>query len=147
MESSIFRTSLESEHFRLTQMHSTDFDALYAVAKDPAIWAQHPESIRWQEAMFRRFFAARLANPEGCFVITDKDTEQVIGSTRSITASVPSGWGTPFWLGLIGVGERIRKLSKANWHFCSIMSLLCILRLGKTIFVLKKRSRSLGLKK
>ena len=82
MESSIFRTSLESEHFRLTQMHSTDFDALYAVAKDPAIWAQHPESNRWQEAMFRRFFAAGLANPEGCFVITDKDTEQVIGSTR-----------------------------------------------------------------
>ena len=37
MESSIFRASLESEHFRLTQMHSTDFDALYAVAKDPAI--------------------------------------------------------------------------------------------------------------
>ena len=82
MESSIFRASLESEHFRLTQMHSTDFDALYAVAKDPAIWAQHPESNRWQEAMFRRFFAAGLANPEGCFVITDKDTEQVIGSTR-----------------------------------------------------------------
>ncbi len=82
MESSIFRTSLNSEHFRLTQMHSTDFDALYAVAKDPAIWAQHPESNRWQEVMFRRFFAAGLANPEGCFVITDKDTEQVIGSTR-----------------------------------------------------------------
>ena len=67
MESSIFRTSLESEHFRLTQMHSTDFDALYAVAKDPAIWAQHPESNRWQEAIFRRFFVAGLANPEGCF--------------------------------------------------------------------------------
>ena len=82
MESSIFRTSLNSEYFRLTQMHSTDFDALYAVAKDPAIWAQHPESNRWQEAIFRRFFVAGLANPEGCFLITDKDTEQAVGSTR-----------------------------------------------------------------
>ena len=82
MESSIFRTSLNSEHFRLTQMRSTDFDALYAVAKDPAIWAQHPESNRWQEAIFRRFFVAGLANPEGCFLITDKDTEQAVGSTR-----------------------------------------------------------------
>ena len=150
MESSIFRASLESEHFRLTQMHSTDFDALYAVAKDPAIWAQHPESNRWQEAMFRRFFAAGLANPERCFVITDKDTEQVIGSTRfyRFDHREPSVWlGYTFWHDHIGVGERIRKLSKANWHFCSVMSLLCILRLGKTIFVLKKRSRSLGLKK
>ena len=81
MESSIFRTALNSKHFRLTQMRSTYFDALYAVAKDPAIWAQYPESNRWLEAIFRRFFVAGLANPEGCFLITDKDTEQAVGST------------------------------------------------------------------
>ncbi len=117
MESSIFWTSLNSEHYRLTQMLSTDFDALYAVAKDPAIWAQHPESNRWQEAMFRRFFAAGLANPEGFFLsLTRVPNRQsdLPDFTGSITVSAPYGWGTPFWHGLIGVGERMRRLSKPN---------------------------------
>jgi RimJ/RimL family protein N-acetyltransferase len=128
MESSIFRTSLNSEHFRLTQMHSTDFDALYAVAKDPAIWAQHPESNRWQEAIFRRFFVAGLANPEGCFLITDKDTEQAVGSTRfyGFDHRERSIWlGYTFFLGLIGVGERIRKLSKPNPTSIFVRSCRC----------------------
>ena len=75
-------------------MHHTDFDAVYAVAKNPATWAQHPESNRWHEAMFRRFFAAGLANPEGCFLISDRGTEQVVGSSRfyRFDRSEPSVW-------------------------------------------------------
>lgn len=150
MASSIFRTSLNSEHFRLTQMHSTDFDALYAVAKDPAISAQHPESNRWQEVMLRRFFAAGLANPEGCFLITDKGTEQAVGSTRFYRFDQRE---RSIWLGYTFVarscwgGGANAEIEQTQLAFLFDHVAAVYFEIEKTIFVLKKRSRSLGLKK
>lgn len=58
-----------------------DFDALFAVARDPLIWEVHPAHDRWQETVFRRFFADGLASG-GMLVAIDRATGEVIGSSR-----------------------------------------------------------------
>ena len=58
--------------------------------------------------MFRWFFAAGLANPEGVFVITDKDTEQVIDQLDVIDSIIasPCVAGVYLWYDHIGVGSE-----------------------------------------
>lgn len=58
-----------------------DWDALYAAASDPLIWAQHPEPDRHERAVFRRYFDGALASG-GAFAIVDRATGRVIGSSR-----------------------------------------------------------------
>ncbi len=59
----------------------TDWDALYAVASDPAIWAQHPAHDRWQEPVFRGFFRQAL-DSGGALVAIDPARGEIIGSSR-----------------------------------------------------------------
>jgi N-acetyltransferase len=72
---------LAGELVRIRPLRSDDWDALYAVASDPLIWALHPAKDRWQEGNFRQFFAEALACGGG-LVIEDKATGAVIGSSR-----------------------------------------------------------------
>lgn len=72
---------LEGEHVRLSPLRESDWDALFAVASDPLIWEQHPAHDRWQEPVFRAFFADALAN-KGALVALDAVTGAVIGSSR-----------------------------------------------------------------
>ncbi|MHC5114008.1 MAG: GNAT family N-acetyltransferase [Planctomycetota bacterium] len=57
------------------------FDDLYAVARDPLIWEQHPESTRHEEAVFRGFFRGALESG-GAFVVVDAGSQRIIGSSR-----------------------------------------------------------------
>jgi RimJ/RimL family protein N-acetyltransferase len=73
-----------------------DFDALFAVASDPLIWEVHPAHDRWQEPVFRRFFADGLASG-GMLVAIDRASGAVIGSSRydfgrAEPAEVEIGW-------------------------------------------------------
>jgi RimJ/RimL family protein N-acetyltransferase len=72
---------LEDEHVRLRPLRAEDWDALFAVASDPLIWAQHPAHDRWQESVFRAFFDDALAN-RGALLVHDARSGAVIGSSR-----------------------------------------------------------------
>ncbi|MFL0671303.1 MAG: GNAT family N-acetyltransferase [Erythrobacter sp.] len=72
---------LEGERLILRPLRREDWDALYAVASDPLIWEQHPAHDRWQEPVFRAFFADALAN-KGALAIIDRQSGAVIGSSR-----------------------------------------------------------------
>ena len=65
----------------LRPLSAEDFRDLYAVASDPLIWEQHPESDRYKEDVFRVFFREAL-ECGGAFVVIDAKTQQIIGSTR-----------------------------------------------------------------
>lgn len=65
----------------LRPMREDDFAALFAVASDPLIWEQHPARDRYQEPVFREFFAAAMASA-GALVVHDTPTQAVIGSSR-----------------------------------------------------------------
>jgi RimJ/RimL family protein N-acetyltransferase len=58
-----------------------DWEGLFAVASDPLIWEQHPESDRYKEEVFKIFFEGALESG-GAFVVIDTKTQQIIGSTR-----------------------------------------------------------------
>ena len=72
---------LQGQLLELRPLVSADWDELFAVASDPLIWEQHPEQDRYKEDVFRAYFKGALESG-GAFVIIDRQTQQVIGSTR-----------------------------------------------------------------
>ena len=77
----MWQPTLQSSRVSLRPLRGDDFDVLYAVASDPLIWEQHPESTRWQREVFTRFFDGAMASG-GALLITDARTGQVVGSSR-----------------------------------------------------------------
>lgn len=80
----------------LRPLQPGDWDALYAVASDPAIWSLHPASDRWREPVFRDFFQQAL-DSGGALVAIDPATGLVIGSsrfdlTRARVGEMEIGW-------------------------------------------------------
>ena len=72
---------LEGERLILRPLTSADWDALWAVASDPELWAGHPSHDRWQEPVFREFFEDALAKG-GALAIVDRPSGRIIGSSR-----------------------------------------------------------------
>ena len=95
---------LEAERLLLRPLVPEDWDALFAVASDPEVWAIHPQHDRWQEPVFRRFFADALARG-GALVVIDKASGTLIGSSQYKQPSggtVEIGWtflATSHWGG------------------------------------------------
>jgi len=72
---------LKGELIELRPLTLEDWDDLFAVASDPLIWEQHPESDRYKEDVFRICLSEALESG-GAFVIIDRENPQIIGSTR-----------------------------------------------------------------
>ncbi|MDE8653141.1 GNAT family N-acetyltransferase [Novosphingobium album (ex Liu et al. 2023)] len=75
------QATLEGERLLLRPLRHDDWDALFAVASDPEIWARHPSHDRWQEPVFRVFFAEAMAGGSA-YAVIDKASGAVIGSSR-----------------------------------------------------------------
>ena len=72
---------LVGERLELRPLRPDDWDALFAVASDPLIWAVHPARDRYTEPVFREFFREALESG-GALVAIDRATGQIIGSSR-----------------------------------------------------------------
>ena len=72
---------LTGERLLLRPTVAVDWDALYAVASDPEIWAIHPANDRWQEPVFRAYFEAGLASG-GNLTVIDRASGSAVGSSR-----------------------------------------------------------------
>ena len=62
----------------LRPLSAADFDPLYAVAADPAVWEQHPSKDRTEEPAFTRWFDDAFACG-GALVAVDRATGEVFG--------------------------------------------------------------------
>lgn len=88
---------LEGERLLLRPLRADDWDALYAVASDPQIWALHPAHDRWREPVFREYFEDALAKG-GALAVLDKASGRIAGSSRfqaydpAEGGSVEIGW-------------------------------------------------------
>ena len=88
---------LEGERLLLRPLAPDDWDALFAVASDRKIWEIHPQPNRWQEPVFRQFFADAL-DRGGALVVVDRKTGDMIGSSQfkvdeqAEGGSVEIGW-------------------------------------------------------
>lgn len=98
--------NLVGDLLELRPLRPADWDALFAAAADPLIWEQHPARDRYTEPVFRRFFQEAL-DSRGAFVIIDRLTKQIIGSSRYFgydrdKSEVEIGWTfltRPYWGG------------------------------------------------
>jgi N-acetyltransferase len=72
---------LKGELIELRPLAPEHWDDLFAVASDPLIWEQHPESDRYKEDVFKVFFREAL-ECGGAFVVIDSKSQRIIGSTR-----------------------------------------------------------------
>ena len=110
--------TLEGQTLLLRPLREDDWDALYAVASDPKVWELHPANDRWQEPVFRAYFAEALAQG-GALAVIDKSTGAIIGSSRMQAydpahgGSVEIGWtflGRDHWGFGGGKTSRPRRL-------------------------------------
>ncbi|SHH08466.1 GNAT family N-acetyltransferase [Flavobacterium defluvii] len=72
---------LEDEITKLVPLKESDFEELYKVASDPLIWEQHPIKDRYKRDVFQSFFETAI-NSKGSFLILDKKTNEIMGTTR-----------------------------------------------------------------
>ena len=72
---------LEGQLLKLRPLKAEDFNALYQVASDPLIWAQHPVRNRYERPVFEQFFDEALTSG-GALVAIGKDHNAIIGSSR-----------------------------------------------------------------
>jgi RimJ/RimL family protein N-acetyltransferase len=97
---------LTGELLELRPLGAEDWDALFAVASDPLIWAGHPARDRYTEPVFREFFREALES-RGALVASDRATGQIIGSSRYVWHGPPRdeleiGWtflASAYWGG------------------------------------------------
>jgi N-acetyltransferase len=71
---------VKNEWVELTPLTETDFEQLYAVAKDPLVWEQHPNPDRYKWDVFQTYFQGAIESA-GAFLIKDS-TGNAIGCTR-----------------------------------------------------------------
>ena len=72
---------LKGELIELRPLRREDWNDLFAVASDPLIWEQHPESDRYKEDVFKTYFEGALESG-GAFAVIDATNQCIIGSTR-----------------------------------------------------------------
>ena len=72
---------LRGNLIELRPLTPEDFDRLFAAARDPLIWEQHPESDRYKRQVFQRYFDGAIES-KGGFAIIDRNSGRIIGSSR-----------------------------------------------------------------
>ena len=95
---------LENDSLQLLPLAESDFERLFNEASDPEVWAMHPNKERYKRDVFQNFFKGALQS-KGAFLIIDKETTAVLGSTRFYDydendESILIGYtfyGTKFW--------------------------------------------------
>lgn len=91
-----------------------DFEALYAVARDPLVWAQHPASNRHLRCVFEHFFDDAIDSGGALAIVAGED--EVIGSSRfhaydEQLSEVEIGWtflARSYWGG--GANREVKQL-------------------------------------
>ena len=66
---------------KLIPLQADHWSSLMQAASDPLIWQLHPEPLRYLPEVFQSVFAGGLKSG-GAFLICDKLTDEVLGTTR-----------------------------------------------------------------
>jgi len=72
---------LIGDTLKLIPLQAEHWSSLMQAASDPLIWVLHPEPMRYLPEVFQTVFASGLSSG-GAFLICDKLTDEVLGTTR-----------------------------------------------------------------
>ena len=124
--------TLTGTRLELRPLRPEDFDDLYAAAADPGIWEQHPVRDRYKEEVFRdEYFRGALASG-GAFVVIDRATGRVIGSSRyygfdEARSEIEIGWtflARAYWGGIYNREMKELMLRHAFQYVSSVVFLV-----------------------
>jgi RimJ/RimL family protein N-acetyltransferase len=115
--------TLKGELLLLRPLRHEDYHDLYAVASDPLVWEQHPNSDRYKEDVFKEFFRVAMESG-GAFATIDTKNGRVIGSSRFFgynkeKSEVEIGWSflaRAYWGGAYN-GEMKRLMLRHAFQF------------------------------
>lgn len=107
----------------LRPLRHEDFEALYAVARDPLIWEQHPANDRWKRDVFEKFFREGMESG-GALIVLDRKDGRVLGSSRydgydAAQSEIEIGWtflARSHWGGVYN-GEVKRLMLQHAFNF------------------------------
>ena len=74
--------TLDGSLILLRPLALADHEALFKVASDPLIWAQHPSKQRYQRAVFDEQILKPAMEGQNTLVALDKQTHHIIGASR-----------------------------------------------------------------
>ena len=140
---------LQNNLIQLQPLQKSDFNKLYAVASDPAIWSQHPQKDRYKREVFQTFFDSALESG-GAFIVLDAQTGAIIGSSRyydsnPTTKTIAIGYtflATAYWGGTYNKALKRLMLQHA-FTFAEAV----IFHVGITNFRSQKAVEKLGARK
>ncbi len=118
---------LENDKVLMRLFTADDFEPLHQVASDPQIWEQHKQQDRYKKEVFRSYFDPGLADGMA-FVIIDKTTNQIIGSSRferikGVENAIEIGWtflARTYWGGEYNRSFKTLMLDHAFQHFDAV---------------------------
>lgn len=128
-----FQPTLIGEAVILRPTARSDWTEMFSVASDPLIWALHPAHDRWQEDVFRQYFADAL-DSGGALTIRDKANGAIIGASRystrwAGTGEVEIGWtflSRDYWGGATNGQVKSLMIAHAHRWFAT-----CLFMVGK----------------
>jgi RimJ/RimL family protein N-acetyltransferase len=128
--------SLIGEKVALRPLLESDFAELFYAASDPLIWQLHPQSDRYKQDVFEKFFAEAIAS-KGALAINDLKSGRMIGTSRYydysvMTSSVVSGYTfltREFW-----GGDYNRDLKKLMVNYALDFVMTTYFHVGVTNF-------------
>lgn len=120
--------TLENDLVVVRPLKPQDFEELYQVARDPKIWELHQNTDRWELSVFKDFFKNAL-DSKGAFIIVDKATKEMIGSSRYKRAdnseeAIEIGWtflSREYWGGIYNKSFKSLMITYAFDHFDYIL--------------------------
>jgi RimJ/RimL family protein N-acetyltransferase len=137
---------LEDNILKIVPLVESDFDRLFEIAADPLIWEQHPTKDRYKKEVFQLYFDGAI-NGKTAFLIIDKSTDKIIGSTRYYdykqeSSSIAIGYtflSRQYWGGLYNKSSKMllidyafQFVDKIYFHIgaTNIRSQLAIIKIG-----------------
>ena len=138
---------LEGKRLFLRPLEAGDWDALFAVAADPQVWAVHPMHDRWQKPVFRAFFDDALANG-GALAVIEAATGEIVGSSRfqnhdpADGGSVEIGW-TFLARRLWGSGANAEMKRLMLNHALAVVERV-VFRVGETNVISRRAMENIG---
>ncbi len=115
-----YQPILKGQLIELRPICAQDNDGLYAVAADPLIWQQHPNTDRHEEAVFQSLFKESLESG-GALIAIDITSQRIIGSSRyhgysEAKSEVEIGWtflARSYWGGVYNAEMKRLMLTHA----------------------------------
>src|ERR1035441_9019743 len=79
--------TLQNSLLKLVPLQDQDFEALYQVASDPLLWAQHPSKDRYQRPVFEIFFREAIQS-KAAFLVYDLKTAKILKGAFQLLSGI-----------------------------------------------------------